>query len=743
MADQPAENAARPDEGALAQLGRDLTQIGFDQYLLDTAVVDSIAKDLAVYLRDEAGVPVPAAVVRLGLRLLARVVYDRLSKGSDRILAGVFRFAIRGFEKLPGCDRFCSAVRRWAESKAKDTAAKKRLDALLSGTADRIDDEFATSLSMDLRLQLHELGAISDLREDVLAAFAGLTERLDPQPQLDPKLLKLTASTRLQFGARKVPFVARDVELEQLRRFLYEACSFAWWLITGPGGIGKSRLALQVCHTAGPQWRTGFLPAAEIDRFDWARWRLESPTLLVVDNADQHSQSVGKMLDAFRLRRNNLPLDQPVRILLLARHRDDRWWHELLDAGDGDALVQVLYHSDPLCLSPLDPDGLWRIVETIGGETARRLGRDTVISRLQAVAEEGRPLFAALAGEALAAGAELQRWSHTNLLERWLHDELINHWQPGNVDLPHSNLAALATMTRGIAEDVLTSHLPGIDLPSAADIRPVVYEAIVGRHLFVTDGGTTIFPPLEPNILGTYFVLEHMRRPLEQSKLPSIAIKRAGQYHTAAWARGGSDVLGLKQFLDRAKDDFPEHPMLVPLLAPPADGAWQRQVWGMLAIDIIFAFGNAGSFERAEGYCHVLDELARRYPEEAELCLRFAEGNVNLVYTLVNANRLKEAEGYYRIVEKLFDAHPGLEGLHLRLATGAANLLGPLARAGRIEDARELLQTLETLDRRFPDEPNLRLMLAESMVKLIKTFKRGRQRRRLRRALAFATESCT
>jgi hypothetical protein len=65
----------------------------------------------------------------------------------------------------------------------------------------------------------------------------------------------VSTSGVLRFSPRnpRVPFVGRVQEMAALHDFLaFEraGCPFAWWLITGGGGAGKTRLARQLCFAA-------------------------------------------------------------------------------------------------------------------------------------------------------------------------------------------------------------------------------------------------------------------------------------------------------------------------------------------------------------------------------------------------------------------------------------------------------------------------------------------------------------
>jgi hypothetical protein len=380
----------------------------------------------------------------------------------------------------------------------------------------------------------------------------------------------LNESSRLYFGARKVPFVEQEAELARLLDVTFADGDVAWWLVTGPGGMGKSRLALELCHRAGACWRTGFLPQQQLEGFDWVNWQPDLPHLLIIDYAAALPKAVGRMLDALRLRQHSTKLDMPVRVVLLERRKDDRWWDELMAAGDRHGLAEILVDAAPLALGPLGPDGIWSMVAAIGGHAAETLGRDGVLERLTAIDPAMRPLFAALAGEALAAGADLRQWTRTDLLDDWLKREREKHWQPAGVDELHANLAALATMVGGIAEGVLTSPPEGIELPRPETVSATAYAALTARQPAADDKGTTWFAALEPDLLGSFFVLRHLQAPMGKTMaMLSVVRSRAENYRRAAWNRDDLDALAFMFFLDRAKDDFLGQPAFAGLLGSP------------------------------------------------------------------------------------------------------------------------------------------------------------------------------
>ncbi len=704
-------------------LADDLAAMGLDRYLLDTAVIDQAASDLTAWLRQETGVPVPGAVVRLGCRVVSAALFDRLKLGADRAFTGGLAVAVGVFERLPGADRFCAALRDWAQKRTANADAMAQLDALLAGERRVIDPELLQALSTDLRFQLQQVSELDGVRDQLTVGFADIVERLNPQPQLDPKLRALTESSRLYFGARKVPFVGREAELGRLLDFTLADGDVSWWLVTGPGGMGKSRLALELCHRAGACWRAGFLPQQQLEQFDWANWQPDLPHLLIVDYAAALPRAAGRLLEALRLRQHNTPLEMPVRVLLLERRKEDRWWNELIAAGDRHGLAEILIDQAPLELGPLGPDGIWSMVAAIGGHAAETLGRDSTLQRLAAIDPAMRPLFAALAGEALAAGADLRQWTRTDLLDDWLNRERERHWMPAGVDELHANLAALATMVGGIAEDTLVTQPEGIELPRPEAVLSTAYAAITGRQPIADAGGRTWFAALEPDLLGTFFVLQHLRAPMGRTTaMLSVVKSRADTYRRTAWNCEGSNAEALVLFLLRANNDFLDHPVFPALLSPPLESNRNRKLWAILVVSLIFEPHSAGRINQANALLGELQKLANIFPNEPELRLRIAQGSGNLIGGLGSAGRIDETKELLKQVKSLANDHSEEPELRLTLARVTHSVIYWLGASGRVDEARPLLDELKSLADDNLEEPELRLALANGSENLIKYY---------------------
>ena len=140
-----------------------------------------------------------------------------------------------------------------------------------------------------------------------------------------------------------VEFTGRDTELRTLRAWCATSRKGSVRVVVGAGGVGKTRLALQVAtdwEAAGGEWR---LVAAgqESNAVAAVRGRTSGPVLLVVDYAETRS-GLGELLRAV------LGDPGPIRVLLLARSLGE-WWERLAEQS-AYAVARLLTEARPIHL---------------------------------------------------------------------------------------------------------------------------------------------------------------------------------------------------------------------------------------------------------------------------------------------------------------------------------------------------------------------------------------------------------
>ncbi|MCA2220026.1 toll/interleukin-1 receptor domain-containing protein [Nonomuraea aurantiaca] len=133
-----------------------------------------------------------------------------------------------------------------------------------------------------------------------------------------------------------VPFRDRGGDADTLTDRCRDVSDSPAILLTGPAGVGKTRLAVEVCRRLEAEnWTVGFvppgLPAETLRRVRKAR----GPALLVVDEAETRTTQIDAVLTAVLGRSPNLPR---VAVLALARTPGD-WFEEIQDVEWGGLLA--------------------------------------------------------------------------------------------------------------------------------------------------------------------------------------------------------------------------------------------------------------------------------------------------------------------------------------------------------------------------------------------------------------------
>ncbi|AWE51850.1 S1 family peptidase [Streptomyces nigra] len=136
-------------------------------------------------------------------------------------------------------------------------------------------------------------------------------------------------ATLLKARRAVVPFRGRDELLTQLRAWA-GLPGFGAWLIHGPGGEGKTRLAHHFATLLADQsgwavlWLRADAPASSLDVVALAA----APVLIVVDYAETRTAQLTDLCQALARHGIGMGVGTPVKVLLLSRTAGD-WWQTL------------------------------------------------------------------------------------------------------------------------------------------------------------------------------------------------------------------------------------------------------------------------------------------------------------------------------------------------------------------------------------------------------------------------------
>ena len=282
-----------------------------------------------------------------------------------------------------------------------------------------------------------------------------------------------------------VPFYGRERELEELLAWCRSADRFALRFYKGPGGMGKTRLARELCKRlqAEPEqgWRVGFLDreAVHNPHADWPSLLASpAPSLIVVDYAESQRGVLGILLE--QVRANYLRSAAPIRVVLLARS-DAVWWPELRARSQFAVLPGQATALAPVQLNRAD--AFRHAAEAF----AKTLGRDAVPSAPPALMEHNyfdRVLMIHMLALLTVQRRDYQAQEETDLLDGILSLEKV-FWR--------RSMPALLSAT---AKEALARRCAELYLGADQHLEPLRPD-ILGEHLVE---GTLLTEPVNASL---------------------------------------------------------------------------------------------------------------------------------------------------------------------------------------------------------------------------------------------------
>jgi tetratricopeptide (TPR) repeat protein len=173
-----------------------------------------------------------------------------------------------------------------------------------------------------------------------------------PQPLLEidrpRKLTRGRTNLLLRPHNEFIGVIGREPELSGLDAFCDNADAFRWSVLTGNGGVGKTRLALELAkRRAGSGWRAGFISAASLTSFvqhdEFPRWAPLADTLILLDYAASKTVALGRLLQQCTRWAEKASGAIRLRLVLLEREAvlESGWLHNLLNSAEGYLRDQI------------------------------------------------------------------------------------------------------------------------------------------------------------------------------------------------------------------------------------------------------------------------------------------------------------------------------------------------------------------------------------------------------------------
>jgi hypothetical protein len=341
-----------------------------------------------------------------------------------------------------------------------------------------------------------------------------------PKRTWDANFSPPAALLRAEFGI--VPFYGRIEELEMLSTWLNDRAPVGVMLVTGRGGSGKTRLAIETCLFAKEQdYRAGFFSfstAASSHAHLFQSQR--EPMLVVIDYAEAQRADLPGLLEAMIIAGQNG--HGPLRLLLLARGAGD-WWtelksthievNELLHSGATKRLRLGSVTNDEVETQITYQQALKAFADELNSAHDITDDKPTIEPGREILVTHARALLNVL-GEGETPNDEFHVFESLLNRERRFWNRQLAARRINATFLPvFEKMVAAVTLQQGLSD---IEHLDRLVIQVRDTNRLDAVTAISLRSVMIdTYGSGTGVDSLQPDPLGEHLLAHHMTREIE------------------------------------------------------------------------------------------------------------------------------------------------------------------------------------------------------------------------------------
>jgi hypothetical protein len=559
----------------------------------------------------------------------------------------------------------------------------------------------------DLKATWSKSQITPDELHQVMAHFAGrIIERIDrvealikagSAPQRRLRRRESADPDSVVYWDRSAALIGRDAALAALDRFLDAPEPVLWTVVTGPAGIGKTRLVHETLLLREDTLlaETGFLQEPGKDQWltlgGYKRWDAPRDTILVIDYAGLVDEHIRGLLDDLTSRPSGRGLGGKVRLILIDTlpYGSEFGVRQRVTKGEaGEAAARAEWYGDrtALDLDVLDDLDAHRLARHFAGVAA---DHERIAQALAEDAQLKRPLFAALTGLAVRdrRPGRLDPVSVTrHFLERYKR-----RWEERRrgrrCDGIERRLLAVATIAGGCPRKILRDlelEAEGKDLAALRDYC----------SLMTGTETTTEFAKLEPDYVGGLFVLMQIEQPdSAEDDEPNCA--EAARLMRLAWHYGDAGEFLVNLTRNFAGDsDYRVRIVALARQAPSLPEQLPR--WGDALSDVVLALAQRGADDQANQILAVLEDHA-----DADVLRPF------LAHAIFGAGAAGELGIHPRRqacldrLRALAEAHPSDAAVRKWLVKTLVNVI-----SRDVARAKGLLDELRAVANLHPDDPD-------------------------------------
>ena len=603
---------------------------------------------------------------------------------------------------------------------------------------------------------------------------------------------------RLMYTSGIDEFFGREAEFDLLRRFTEVPSSggqpfnFRWMLLTGEAGVGKTRLAYEFTRKKldNDLWHKGKLNIDNLKAFDNPSiWRPDKSTFIVIDYVQSVPKEVHKLLAEFSS--NAAEYKFPVRLLLLERSANPSWTDKLLPVSSDKLIIKKhqylgqsvldedVLHDDGVLYQEIKPLSDIATVDLMkcrihnaqldepvpDSSSLLSLAR-SVDYRETLVNVEGqtelvqtpRPFFAIATAEAIIDGMrerkELPKYfERTKVLADIVQRDRGLIWNNNTKDESQRRLYemgfAVATLSQGVSLHDLNNDFfgDGADWlpPTPPGHDSVSLEAFGCRGIW--------WPPMEPDILGEYFVSEKLLdkslpKELRTALIEGALLLREEQAVITFFrmALDFPDRFEKLQMKDIARDTVHEKVLLrltslsgnlighgfdFDIALGIFDAVLGREDWkkspglGFLVASAAFIIstvaGRARNWDRVSEMLDRLDALRMAFPQNQEIAPEYAKAASNISYYAGAVGEWDRVTEMLARLDALRTAFPKNQAIALFDARTALNISSYDRTVGDRDRVTEILARLDALRSDFPKNQEIALKEANAVLNISNT----------------------
>ena len=234
------------------------------------------------------------------------------------------------------------------------------------------------------------------------------------------------------YNANIIGFYGRDKEMEELRRFVSAEGDLLWWVITGRGGAGKTRLVYELTKEMCKEgWNAVWICKDDLKDLSNLNKTLTigRKNLVIADYGRSFAEELGRWMVGLARDIADGKNTSRNRILIIERTQDDikdALLSALTEEDHNKRLKGKTWKDDFLCLNPLKIENIKEIIRNYGNYKDKLLNERIIENLLETLEKVDpglrRPLYAMFIADAYCENEDPRYWDRDKVLD-WVTDK--------------------------------------------------------------------------------------------------------------------------------------------------------------------------------------------------------------------------------------------------------------------------------------------------------------------------------